>query len=114
MLRTFKDLNKVKDNYWENKKEKTLIKVSMSTCGITAGADTIYNYFQEEIDRMGLKDVEVISTGCMGLCHSEPTIEVTLPNIPSEIFGNVDIKKAEKIGTVFLLPLSAYNLLDII
>ena len=97
MLRTFKDLNKVKDNYWENKKEKTLIKVSMSTCGITAGADTIYNYFQEEIDRMGLKDVEVISTGCMGLCHSEPTIEVTLPNIPSEIFGNVDIKKAEKI-----------------
>lgn len=97
MLRTFEDLNKVKDNYWENKKEKTLIKVSMSTCGITAGADTIYNYFQEEIDRMGLKDVEVISTGCMGLCHSEPTIEVTLPNIPSEIFGNVDIKKAEKI-----------------
>ena len=97
MLRTFEDLNKVKDNYWENKKEKTLIKVSMSTCGITAGADTIYNYFQEEIDRMGLKDVEVISTGCMGLCHSEPTIEVTLPNIPSKIFGNVDIKKAEKI-----------------
>ena len=46
MLRTFEDLNKVKDNYWENKKEKTLIKVSMSTCGITAGADTIYNYFQ--------------------------------------------------------------------
>ena len=97
MLRTFEDLSKIKDNYWENKKEKTLIKVSMSTCGITAGADTIYNYFQEEIDRMGLKDVEVISTGCMGLCHSEPTIEVTLPNIPSEIFGNVDIKKAEKI-----------------
>ncbi len=97
MLRTFEDLNKVKDNYWENKKEKTLIKVSMSTCGITAGADTIYNYFQEEIDRMGLKDIEVISTGCMGLCHSEPTIEVTLPNIPSKIFGNVDIKKAEKI-----------------
>lgn len=97
MLRTFEDLNKVKDNYWENKKEKTLIKVSMSTCGITAGADAIYNFFQEEIDRMGLKDVEVISTGCMGLCHSEPTIEVTLPNSQAEIFGNVDIKKAEKI-----------------
>lgn len=97
MLRTFEDLNKVKDNYWENKKEKTLIKVSMSTCGITAGADAIYNYFQEEIDRMGLEDVEVVSTGCMGLCHSEPTIEVTLPNVQGEIFGNVDIKKAEKI-----------------
>lgn len=97
MLRTFEDLNKVKDNYWENKKEKTLIKVSMSTCGITAGADAIYNFFQEEIDRMGLEDVEVVSTGCMGLCHSEPTIEVTLPNSQGEIFGNVDIKKAEKI-----------------
>lgn len=97
MLRTFEDLNKVKDNYWENKKEKTLIKVSMSTCGITAGADSIYNFFQEEIDRMGLEDVEVVSTGCMGLCHSEPTIEVTLPNSQGEIFGNVDIKKAEKI-----------------
>lgn len=97
MLRTFEDLSKIKDNYWENKKDKTLIKVSMSTCGITAGADAIYSFFQEEIDRMELKDVEVISTGCMGLCHSEPTIEVTLPNSQAEIFGNVDIKKAEKI-----------------
>ena len=57
MLRTFEELNKVKENYWENKKNKTLIKVSMSTCGITAGADAIYEFFMEEIEIMELKDV---------------------------------------------------------
>ena len=52
MLKNFEDLTRIKDNYLENKKNKTLIKVSMSTCGITAGADVIYNFFQEEIDRI--------------------------------------------------------------
>lgn len=97
MLRKLADLDEIKNKYLLNNQGKTIVKVSMSTCGITAGADSIYNFFLEEIERMELNDIEVVSTGCMGLCHSEPTIEVTLPNSQGEIFGNVDLKKAEKI-----------------
>jgi len=92
------DLNKiVEEKYLADKKNKTIIKVSMSTCGITAGADTIFEYFKEEIEREGNDSIKLISTGCMGLCHSEPTIEVTLPGGDSNIFGNLNITKAEKI-----------------
>ena len=97
MLSSLEDLKGIKEKLAEKNNIKTMVKISMSTCGITAGAENIFNYFKEEIDRMGLKDVEVIPTGCMGLCHSEPTIEVTFPKSKGEIFGNVDIKKAEKI-----------------
>jgi NADH-quinone oxidoreductase subunit F/NADP-reducing hydrogenase subunit HndC len=97
VLNTIDDLKKVKDKYLNNEKDKILIKVSMATCGIVAGADVVYDYFIEELEREGNTDVEVISTGCMGLCHSEPTIEVTIPGQKPEIFGEVDVKKAEKI-----------------
>nr|WP_255494702.1 NADH-ubiquinone oxidoreductase-F iron-sulfur binding region domain-containing protein [Psychrilyobacter piezotolerans] len=91
-------MNKIREEkYLADKENKTIIKVSMSTCAITAGADTIFEYFKEEIEREGNDSIKLISTGCMGLCHSEPTIEVTLPGGEPNIFGNLNIAKAEKI-----------------
>ncbi|WP_394700533.1 NADH-ubiquinone oxidoreductase-F iron-sulfur binding region domain-containing protein [uncultured Ilyobacter sp.] len=69
----------------------------MATCGITAGADTLYDFFKEELEREGDDSIKLVPTGCMGLCHSEPTIEVTIPGQQPEIFGNVDLPRAEKI-----------------
>jgi len=31
----------------------------------------------------------VRQTGCMGLCHSEPTVEVLVPGMPAVIYGMV-------------------------
>ena len=97
VVSTINDLNAIKDRMTADGGRKTLIKVSMSTCGITAGADTVFNFFKEELDREGKDDIDLVSTGCMGLCHSEPTIEVRLPGEKGEIYGDVDLKKAEKI-----------------
>ena len=97
VLNTIEDLKKIKENYQKSENEKTLIKISMATCGITAGADTLYDFFKEELEREGDESIKLVSTGCMGLCHSEPTIEVTIPGQQPEIFGNVDLTKAEKI-----------------
>ncbi|TDT67427.1 NADH-quinone oxidoreductase subunit F/NADP-reducing hydrogenase subunit HndC [Hypnocyclicus thermotrophus] len=97
MLKTIEDLKQIKNKFLEKNNEKIQIKVSMATCGITAGADSIYEYFKDEIDRINNNKIVLISTGCMGLCHSEPTIEVTLPGQKPEIYGNVDVKKAENI-----------------
>lgn len=70
-------------------KEKVKVLVSLGTCGIAAGTneikDTIIEYTKAH--HMG-KEVEVIDTGCMGLCHSEPTIEV-IGEEGSVIYGDV-------------------------
>jgi NADP-reducing hydrogenase subunit HndB len=39
----------------------------------------------------------------MGLCHSEPTVEVDVPGMPRVIYGNVDAKVARRIVTEHLI-----------
>jgi NADP-reducing hydrogenase subunit HndB len=67
------------------------IKVGMSSCGIAAGAKETFNAIIEELDAKGITHVLVRQTGCMGLCHSEPTVEVIVPHMPVVIYGNVDV-----------------------
>jgi len=72
--------------------------VGMGTCGIAAGGKQILETFLAEVDRNKLVDnVIVRQTGCMGLCHSEPTVEVIVPGMPDIIYGNVDTKVAGEI-----------------
>ena len=71
--------------------------VGMGTCGIAAGAKTAFDVFVEELDKAGLQNVAIRQTGCMGLCHSEPTVEVVAPGMPAVIYGNVDAETARKI-----------------
>jgi NADP-reducing hydrogenase subunit HndB len=72
------------------------IKVSMATCGIASGAKETMNYLIEELDNRAI-DAVVTQTGCMGYCHSEPTIEVHIPGTDPVVYGHVDTKKAEEI-----------------
>jgi len=66
------------------------IVVGMGTCGIAAGAKQILDAFIVAIDENNLVDhCHVRQTGCMGLCHSEPTIEVFAPDMPAVIYSNV-------------------------
>ena len=64
--------------------------VGMGTCGIAAGAKDTFNAIVEALAAKGLSNVLVRQTGCMGLCHSEPTVEVVLPGMPTVIYGRVD------------------------
>jgi NADP-reducing hydrogenase subunit HndB len=73
------------------------IIVGMGTCGIAAGARPAFDVFVEELDKAGLQNVAIRQTGCMGLCHSEPTVEVVVPGMPTVVYGNVDAETARKI-----------------
>lgn len=73
------------------------IIVGMGTCGIAAGAKDTFNAIIEELDAKGISHVLVRQTGCMGLCHSEPTVEVVVPQMPVVIYGNVDAATGRKI-----------------
>jgi len=72
--------------------------VAMGTCGIAAGAKQALDAFIVAIDENKLVDsVLVRQTGCMGLCHSEPTVEIIAPGMPAVIYGNVNPDVAKEI-----------------
>lgn len=75
------------------------ILVSMGTCGIAAGTTPVLEAIQREVKNKGLENkIQVIQTGCMGLCHSEPSIEVIdCQTNTSVFFGNVKVENAEAI-----------------
>jgi NADH:ubiquinone oxidoreductase subunit F (NADH-binding)/(2Fe-2S) ferredoxin len=59
------------------KQAATRILISMGTCGIAAGAAPVLEAFKNEISARKLENaIEIVETGCMGLCHSEPSVEV--------------------------------------
>lgn len=93
VINNIKDLEKIRSGYQEGKREKTQIKISMSTCGISAGADKLFDFFTDE-NYINDLNLEISPAGCMGLCHSEPTIEVKRPGKEGVILTNVDLDKA--------------------
>jgi NADP-reducing hydrogenase subunit HndB len=100
---TLEDLRNLRD---EKKKEMTQrngedkaaqIIIGMGTCGIAAGAKLAFDAFLDELDSNNIKDTKISQTGCMGLCFSEPTVEVDVPGVPRVIYGNVDAAVARRI-----------------
>ena len=73
------------------------IIVGMGTCGIAAEAKRTFDVLVDELDKAGLGNVAIRQTGCMGLCHSEPTVEVLVPGMPTVVYGKVDPDTARKI-----------------
>jgi len=100
---TLDDLRKLRDTKQkamemrdpENKEAQ--IVVGMGTCGIAAGAKETFNAIIEELNDLNITNVLVRQTGCMGLCHSEPTVEVIVENMPTVIYGSVDAELGRQI-----------------
>ncbi len=73
------------------------IYVGMATCGVSAGADAVYDRLKELIEKENLP-FELQETGCIGLCAREPIIEVRDEDKgESAFYVQVDPKKAEAI-----------------
>jgi len=73
------------------------IIIGMGTCGIAAGAKVTFDAFLDELGSHGIDDTRIAQTGCMGLCFSEPTVEVAVPGMPRVVYGNVDANVARRI-----------------
>ena len=71
--------------------------VGMGTCGIAAESKKTFDVLVDELGKAGLPNVAIRQTGCMGLCHSEPTVEVLVPGMPTVVYGKVDPDTARKI-----------------
>lgn len=77
-------------------KPKDWIKVGMSSCGIAAGAEDVFNFFVEEVRKRNLQ-IEIKKCGCAGMCYAEPLVEVSVEGLPSVIYGTVNKDLATKI-----------------
>ena len=85
------------------------VVVGMGTCGIAAGAKETFTALIDTLTQKGLTNVLVRQTGCMGLCHSEPTVEVVVPGMPAVIYGNVDAATAKEIVEKHILNKELIN-----
>ncbi len=91
---TPKDLEKMGKAQAEQPKD--WIKVGMSSCGIAAGAEDVYNFFVEEAKKRNIQ-IEVKKCGCIGMCYAEPLVEVNVDGLPTVIYGRVNKDVATKI-----------------
>jgi NADP-reducing hydrogenase subunit HndB len=97
-LRKLRDSTKTDLKRREAEGKEIQVIVGMGTCGIAAGAKVTLDAFLKALDENKLvESVLVRQTGCMGLCHSEPTVEVVVPGMPAVIYGRVDASVAKDI-----------------
>lgn len=73
--------------------EKTRLFVGLGSCGIAAGAQNIYDFFQTRVEP-AKTDLEV--TSCVGMCYAEPVVEVEHQGKRIR-YGYVDEKFANEI-----------------
>ncbi|MEW6547004.1 MAG: NADH-quinone oxidoreductase subunit NuoF [Bacillota bacterium] len=64
------------------------IYVGMGTCGLAAGAQAVWDRVEEELGRRGIP-ARMVRTGCIGMCESEPLLDVIRPGEPRITYGHV-------------------------
>lgn len=69
------------------------VMVGMGTCGRASGADPVVEAIQEEAKRRNL-DLQLTSTGCLGLCQKEPLVDVVKPGWPRVIYAEMNPERA--------------------
>ena len=96
-LKALRDDKKKEINRRDTEGNEITIIVGMGTCGIAAGAKGTISALIDEIKEHDLDNITIKQTGCMGLCHSEPTVDIIAPGMPQTIYGNVDGEIAKEI-----------------
>ena len=87
----------LKDMDLRRAKDRGKVVVAMGTCGIAAGAKDALMAVIEEMEKADIHDVQVVQSGCMGLCDREPTVEVSMKDQPSVVYGDVNEANARRI-----------------
>jgi len=106
MIKSLDDLKKIREEYkdkvnlrqnFSNAEDKIEILIGMATCGISSGARETLETFVEELNKQGVSDAKVVTVGCIGYCHSEPTVQVNMPGREPILYGNVKKEKVHDI-----------------
>lgn len=99
---TIGDLKKIKEQVGKDTALReggatVKIIVHMGTCGIAAGAREVMDALLQEMNETDRKDIRIITSGCMGMCSSEPNVTVELQGQEPVIYQYMDGKKMRQV-----------------
>jgi NADP-reducing hydrogenase subunit HndB len=99
---TIDDLKKIKerttkDTSLRHGDTKIKITVHMGTCGIAAGAREVMSALMEEMAEADRQDIRVVTSGCMGMCSSEPNVTVEAEGSEPIVYQLLDPNKMRQI-----------------
>ncbi|MBF0244308.1 MAG: 4Fe-4S binding protein [Planctomycetes bacterium] len=113
ILKSAEELKNMADGLRSRTASGVRILVSMGTCGIAAGTAPVLEAFRQEIGAGGAGGPQVVETGCMGLCHSEPSVEVVdLASGAGVIYGNVRADQVPAIIAAGVTPAPGVQVID--
>ncbi len=75
---------------------KPVIYIGAGTCGLGAGADKSLKAIHKYLEKNSIV-AEIIETGCIGLCSSEPIVDIKLPGLNRISFEKVTEDKVENL-----------------
>jgi len=75
---------------------KVKILVGAASCGLAAGADAVYGALAAGVKKRNIEAV-VTKTGCNGMCHQEPLVEIHIPGKPRLTYGRVTPEKVSEL-----------------
>ncbi|MGK0468535.1 MAG: NADP-reducing hydrogenase subunit HndB [Clostridium sp.] len=102
LMKTVQDLEEIRKNTFNRvnqgtNRKSTRIVVGMATCGIAAGADEVLDAIVDEVNKLGLANVIVAKTGCIGVCRLEPIVEIIRPGEEKVTYVKMSPYKARRV-----------------
>jgi NADP-reducing hydrogenase subunit HndB len=73
------------------------ISVHMGTCGIAAGAREVMNALMEEMAEADRQDIRIVTSGCMGMCSSEPNVTVESKEAEPIVYQKMDANRMRQV-----------------
>lgn len=93
-IRTKSDLEKIRQKGLETLYPKGIkVSVGMATCGISTGAQKVYDTIKNEIEKSRFP-IKVSQTGCIGFCQKEPVVDIFEAGKPRVFYQEVTPEKA--------------------
>ncbi|MCJ7596013.1 MAG: (2Fe-2S) ferredoxin domain-containing protein [Desulfobacterales bacterium] len=99
---TIEDLKKLRESAKKStslREGETTVKITvhMGTCGIAAGAREVMDALLEEMAEADRQDIRVVTSGCMGMCSSEPNVTVEARGKDPVVYQHMDRNKTRQV-----------------
>jgi NADH-quinone oxidoreductase subunit F len=76
--------------------DKPQLLFGLATCGIAAGGMPLRDFAEQYLAEKG-SDAEIVSIGCIGMCHAEPLVDVKLPGMPRVTYDSMTVEKLKQV-----------------
>ena len=74
----------------------TEIRVGLATCGIAAGAESVYSALEKELAEIDAL-LKLKRVGCIGMCYNEPLVDVVTADGDKSTYGHVRVEDVSRI-----------------